>query len=92
MDKNFLGLGITFSGIDDGLTKSAKSIADQLAKTKKSMEDTEEAADGKGGKPGGIFAGILEGAKQLSLANMMSQLGDIRDQLLFDSSAESAAA
>ena len=82
MDKSFLGLGVMFNGIDNGLTKVAKSVADQLGKTTTSIEDTEEAANGKKGTgKGGIFSGIQEGFKQLSLGHIMGQLGDIRDQL-----------
>lgn len=79
MDKNFLGLGITFSAIDNGLSKSLKGISGQMESAKGSMDSLGKAANGAGGK--GLFAGLSNGLQTIGLGKIVSELGHIRQSL-----------
>lgn len=74
MDKKFLGLGIIFKGIDEGMTKSLEGIVKGFDSTNKAITDTKKTTEAKGGP----FASITKGLGLLSLSKIGSAIDDIQ--------------
>lgn len=84
MDKEFLGLGITFAAVDEGVLKTVKALKKGLTETGDAMEDVENKSKGKGGGAkgkGGIFGSMVSGFKTLSIGRIGSQLENINDTI-----------
>lgn len=76
MDKEFLGLGIAFKGIDKGLNESLDDAVSNFDRTTDSIKQVEKAANA-GGKEGGIFSNLIEGVQLLSLGRIGSSLEEM---------------
>ena len=50
-DKNYLGLGVIFKGIDKGLTKTAKDVQYNLLRTDKQIKNVQDSIDNFDFKP-----------------------------------------
>lgn len=64
MDKNRLGVGIVFSGLDRGLAKSADEIARNMTRAADSMKAADQASKGESGQ--GLLAEIGRGMQQVA--------------------------
>jgi hypothetical protein len=81
MDKNFLGLGITFNAIDNGLGKTVQGLTKDLNNTGKALEDTEKKTHSPKNKGRGFLAGLTDGFKTLTLAKIANDIDSVKDTL-----------
>jgi hypothetical protein len=78
--KEYLGLGVIFSAVDKGLARSLKMTSQSLEDVDKKLAATEKTANA-GGKKGGIFSGVAEGMKMLSISHIGSTLNDMHEAM-----------
>jgi hypothetical protein len=78
--KEYLGLGVIFSAVDKGLARSLKMTGQSLEDVDKKLAATEKTANA-GGRKGGIFGGVAEGLKMLSISHIGSTLNDMHEAM-----------
>jgi len=81
MDKNFLGLGVIFNAIDKGLDKSLTEVTTGFDKANQALQQVERSANAGAKGKGGVFSGVIEGFKLLSIAKIGSTISSIGDAL-----------